>query len=83
MTPKYPMYGNVVAKLRPTAKDLPTFVAFGDIDNHAYGLKQNYLGPTYDPIVMNPTDERDETREHAGAAGRARPGESRRRAVLC
>jgi hypothetical protein len=62
MTPKYPMYGNVVAKLRPTDKDLPTFVAFGDIDNHAYGLKQNYLGPIYDPIVMNPTDERDQTR---------------------
>ena len=34
-TPNYPMYGNVVAKLRPTTKDLPTFVAFGDIDNHA------------------------------------------------
>jgi hypothetical protein len=61
-TPKYPMYGNVVAKLRPTEKDLPTFVAFGDIDNHAYGLKHNYLGPTFDPIMINPTDPRDDTR---------------------
>lgn len=61
-TPKYPMYGNVVAKLRPTEKDLPTFVAFGDIDNHAYGLKQNYLGPTFDPIMMNPTSADDDTR---------------------
>lgn len=61
-TPKYPMYGNVVAKLRPTTKVLPTFVAFGDIDNHAYGLKQNYLGPTFDPVMINPTDASDETR---------------------
>lgn len=61
-TPAYPMYGNVVSKLRPTAQDLPTFVAFGDIDNHAYGLKHNYLGPAYDPIVMNPTDAADQVR---------------------
>ena len=61
-TPNYPMYGNVFAKLRPTTKDLPTFVAFGDIDNHAYGLKQNYLGPSYDPIVLNPTDANDQVR---------------------
>lgn len=61
-TPNYPMYGNVLAKLRPTTKDLPTFVAFGDIDNHAYGLKQNYLGPAFDPIVMNPTDAQDQVR---------------------
>lgn len=61
-TPKYPMYGNVVAKLRPTTQVLPTFVAFGDIDNHAYGLKQNYLGPTFDPVMINPTDASDETR---------------------
>ncbi len=61
-TPKFPMYGNVVAKLRPTQQDLPTFVAFGDIDNHAYGLKHNYLGPTYDPVVVNPTDAGDDTR---------------------
>ncbi|MEK6234611.1 MAG: DUF1501 domain-containing protein, partial [Planctomycetales bacterium] len=62
VTPNYPMYGNVVAKLRPTKKELPTFVAFGDIDNHAYGLKQNYLGPSHDPIVMNPTDPSDQAR---------------------
>lgn len=61
-TPKFPMYGNVVAKLRPTQQDLPTFVAFGDIDNHAYGLKHNYLGPTFDPVMINPTDAGDDTR---------------------
>ncbi len=71
-TPNYPMYGNVVAKLRPSppgpplakggSGGLPTFVAFGDIDNAAYGLKQNYLGPAYDPIVMNPTDTNDQVR---------------------
>ncbi len=62
VTPAYPMYGNVVAKLRPAPKDVPTFVAFGDIDNHAYGLKQNYLGPTCDPIVFQPDDAKSEVR---------------------
>lgn len=61
-TPAYPMYGNVVAKLRPSRREVPTFVAFGDIDNHAYGLKVNYLGPAYDPIVLRPDDPQDETR---------------------
>ena len=41
---------------------MPTFVAFGDIDNHAYGLKQNYLGPTADPIVFQPEDAKGEVR---------------------
>lgn len=62
VTPSYPMYGNVVAKVRPSRRELPTFVAFGDIDNHAYGLKQNYLGPAFDPIVLNPTDANDQVR---------------------
>ncbi|MCE9564208.1 MAG: DUF1501 domain-containing protein [Planctomycetes bacterium] len=62
VTPAYPMYGNVVAKLRPAPKDVPTFVAFGDIDNHAYGLKQNYLGPTVDPIVFQPDDAKSEVK---------------------
>ena len=62
VTPAYPMYGNVVAKLRPAPKDVPTFVAFGDIDNHAYGLKQNYLGPTADPIVFQPEDAKGEVK---------------------
>jgi hypothetical protein len=62
VTPAYPMYGNVVAKLRPAPKDVPTFVAFGDIDNHAYGLKTNYLGPAYDPLVFQPEDAKNEVR---------------------
>lgn len=61
-TPEYPMYGNVVSKIRPTQENLPTFVAFGDIDNHAYGIKQNYLGPSFDPIVMQPTEADDQVR---------------------
>jgi hypothetical protein len=62
VTPAYPMYGNVVAKLRPAPKDVPTFVAFGDIDNHAYGLKTNYLGPAHDPLVFQPDDPKNEVR---------------------
>lgn len=62
-TPAWPMYGNVVSRLRPAPRDVPAFVAFGDIDNHAYGLKANFLGPTYDPVVLNPDSERDETRD--------------------
>ena len=62
VTPAYPMYGNVVAKLRPAPREVPTFVAFGDIDNHAYGLKVNYLGPTHDPLVFQPEDPKSEVR---------------------
>jgi hypothetical protein len=62
VTPAYPMYGNVVAKLRPAPRDVPTFVAFGDIDNHAYGLKVNYLGPSHDPLVFQPEDPKSEVR---------------------
>jgi hypothetical protein len=61
-TPAWPMYGNVVSKLRPARKDVPTFVAFGDIDNHAYGLKTNFIGPAYDPLVFQPEDPKNETR---------------------
>lgn len=61
-TPAYPMYGNVVSRLRPSRSEVPSFVAFGDIDNHAYGLKVNYLGPTYDPLVFQPEDGRSEVR---------------------
>lgn len=65
VTPGWPMYGNVVTKLRPSPRDVPPFVAFGDIDNHAYGLKTNYFGPAYDPIVLNSeaNQQRDETRD--------------------
>lgn len=61
-TPAYPMYGNVMAKVRPAGKAVPSFVAFGDIDNHAYGLKVNYMGPTFDPLVFQPEDAKNEVR---------------------
>lgn len=62
VTPAFPMYGNVVAKLRPAPREVPNFVAFGDIDNHAYGLKANYLGPAHDPIVFQPEEAKGEVR---------------------
>lgn len=61
-TPAYPMYGNVVSMLRPAPREVPSFVAFGDIDNHAYGLKSNFLGPAYDPLVFQPDDVKSEVR---------------------
>ncbi|MGE3808127.1 MAG: DUF1501 domain-containing protein [Gemmataceae bacterium] len=61
-TPAYPMYGNVLAKLRPSRQEVPSFVAFGDIDNHAYGLKVNYLGPRHDPLVFQPEDGKSEVK---------------------
>lgn len=62
-TPAYPMYGNVVSRLRPASREMPTFIAFGDIDNHAYGLKVNYLGQSYDPLVFQPDDPKSEVRQ--------------------
>lgn len=65
VTPAWPMYGNVVSRLRPAPREVPAFVAFGDIDNHAYGLKHNFFGPAYDPIVLNSVGDqrRDDTRD--------------------
>ena len=60
-TPKYPMYGSVVAKLCPTPRELPAFVAMGEIDTHAPGLKENYLGPAYDPLSVSVDARRDKT----------------------
>lgn len=51
-TPKYPMYGSVVAKLSSGPKDLPNFVAMGDVGSNAQGLRENYLGPAYDPLYI-------------------------------
>lgn len=51
-TPKYPMYGSVVARLRSGPNDLPNFVAMGDIASMAQGLRENYLGPAYDPLYV-------------------------------
>jgi hypothetical protein len=60
-TPKYPMYGSVVAKLCPTPRDVPAFAALGEIDTNAPGLKENYLGPAYDPLSVNVDARRDGT----------------------
>jgi hypothetical protein len=60
-TPKYPMFGSVVAKLCPTPRDLPAFTALGEIDTNAPGLKENYLGPAYDPLSLNVDARRDGT----------------------
>ena len=51
-TPKYPMYGSVVAKLRSGPNDLPNFVAMGDVASMAQGLRENYLGSAYDPLYV-------------------------------
>jgi hypothetical protein len=61
-TPKYPMYGSVVAKLRPAREALPSFVALGTLRNHSGDLDVNYLGPTYDPLTFNPTQPDDQVR---------------------
>jgi uncharacterized protein (DUF1501 family) len=56
-TPKYPAYGSVVAKLLPTPRDLPSFVVMGELDRHAPGMKENYLGPAYNPLTISLVDE--------------------------
>ncbi len=62
-TPKYPMYGSVVAHERPAPKGLPTFVSFGhyyDTGDAAGDLRNNYLGSAYDPLIFKPGDAKNE-----------------------
>lgn len=62
-TPKYPMYGSVVAHERPALPGLPTFVAFGhyyDTGDAAGDLRNNYLGPAFDPLTFKPGDTKNE-----------------------
>jgi len=62
-TPKYPMFGSVVAHERPAPPGLPTFAAFGhyyDTGDAAGDLRNNYLGPAYDPITFKPGDAKNE-----------------------
>lgn len=61
-TPKFPMYGHVVSKLRPAQNELPSFVAFGPLNNHSGDIHLNYLGPTYDPLTFDPTNPGDQVR---------------------
>lgn len=55
-TPKYPAYGSVVAKLAPAQRDLPSFVVMGELDKMAPGMKENYLGPAYNPLTIEVAD---------------------------
>jgi len=62
-TPKYPMFGSVVAHERPAPKGLPTFVAFGnyyDLGDSPGDLRNNYLGPAFDPLTFKPGDTKNE-----------------------
>jgi len=58
-TLKYPMIGSVAAKLLPTPKGLPAFVSLGDINSHAPGVRESYLGPSFDPLTI-PDDRRSD-----------------------
>ena len=62
-TPKYPMFGSVVAHERPAPSGVPTFVAFGhyyDTGDAAGDLRNNYLGSAYDPLTFKPGDPKNE-----------------------
>ena len=62
-TPKYPMFGSVVSHERPAPSGVPTFVAFGhyyDTGDAAGDLRNNYLGPAYDPLIFKPGDAKNE-----------------------
>ena len=59
-TPKFPMYGHVVSKLKPAAKAVPNFVAFGPLNNHSGDIHLNYLGPTHDPLTYDPSNPKDQ-----------------------
>jgi len=61
-TPKYPMYGNVLAKLKPAGNAVPNFVAFGPLNNHSGDINFNYMGPAHDPLTFNPTKPDDQVR---------------------
>jgi len=61
-TPKYPMYGNVVSRLRPAQGAIPSFMAFGPLNNHSGDIHLNYMGPTYDPLTFDPVSPTDQVR---------------------
>jgi hypothetical protein len=62
-TVQFPMYGSVLAKERPAPAGIPSFVGFGhyyDAGDSAGDLRNNYLGPAYDPMIFQPGNPRDE-----------------------
>jgi hypothetical protein len=57
---EYPMYGSVVAKLRPGPGELPTFATLGEVDVHTHNaLARSYLGPAYAPFIFDPLKSKD------------------------
>ena len=61
-TPKYPLYGSVVAKAKPAAAAVPSFVAFGSVGGYSAKIGENYLGPAYDALQINPENPGDQMR---------------------
>jgi len=60
-TAEYPMYGSTVSKLRPGAKDVPSFAVLGKIDHHiGNSIAGSFLGPAYNPFIFDPTDGKDD-----------------------
>jgi hypothetical protein len=56
---KNPMYGNVVSKMKPAARGLPTYVSFGPYKDSG-DLQDHFLGPAFDPLMFAPGDPKDE-----------------------
>jgi hypothetical protein len=61
-TPKFPLYGNVVAKLKPAPAAVPSFVALGSVGGYTASIGENYLGPAYDALQINPGNPGDQVR---------------------
>jgi hypothetical protein len=60
-TEKYPMYGNVVSKLRPGPAELPSFAVLGKIDHHINNsIATSYLGPAFSPMIFDPLAQKDD-----------------------
>lgn len=56
---KNPSYGSVIAKVRPAARELPTYVSFGPYKDSG-DLQEHFLGPAFDPLMFSPGDPKDE-----------------------
>ena len=58
---QYPMYGSVIAKLQPSADDLPSFATLGKIDHHiGNSIASSFLGPAYRPFIFDPLQSKDD-----------------------
>lgn len=68
IAPKYPMYFNVLAKLRPATAALPSFIALERVFHNGNRDITNYLGPAYDPLTFDPANPRDQVRDMLGSA---------------